>query len=99
MSISVLHMTYPGVNRAQSHQVLAGESVWGSVPPGLGPLQETAPPACSFFSGFCFVFFFPAGAPVEGGNSCPGHESVLWSQTDLNPEVASACVWQCELEL
>ena len=46
-----------------------------------------------------FFFFPPAGAPVEGGNSCPGHESVLWSQTDLNPEVASACVWQCELEL
>lgn len=63
--------------------------------PGLEPLQEMAPPTCSFFSGV----FFPAGAPVEGGNSSPGHESVLWSQTDLNPELASSCVWQRGLEL
>lgn len=48
---------------------------------------------------FLFRVFFPAGAPVEGGNSCPGHESVLWSQTDLNPELASSCVWQHGLEL
>lgn len=71
----------------------------GFFPPWLGAFAGDGTSCLLFLLRFFFFFFPPAGAPVEGGNSCPGHESVLWSQTDLNPEVASACVWQCELEL